>query len=102
MQPQLDRLSHWFQPLPGVLLYVYLEHCFADDEANAELIHDFRHEMDRIGRVAMKFLKKYEAIGVDKDTAASFAGEFAQIGQVLGDRIKKEESVLYPLYLPRY
>lgn len=86
----------------NLLLYVYLDHCLAADETNSELIRGFRHEMDQIGKVAMRFLKKYEAIGVDKDLAPSFAEEFATIGQVLGERIKKEETVLYPLYLPHY
>jgi regulator of sigma D len=58
--------------------------------------------MDGIAKVAMNFLKKYEAIGVDKELAGAFAKDFATIGQVLGARIQKEEQVLYPLYMPQY
>jgi len=86
----------------NVRLYIYLDRCLARDEASAELIHGFRREMDGIGRVAMNFLKKYEAIGVDKELAVPFAKDFATIGKVLGERIQKEEQVLYPLYMPSY
>lgn len=86
----------------NVRLYIYLDHCLADDETNSELIHGFRREMDGIGKVAMNFLKKYEAIGVDEGLAPAFAKDFATIGQVLTERIQKEEQVLYPLYMPQY
>jgi len=86
----------------NVRLYIYLDRCLASDEASSELIHGFRREMDGIGRVAMNFLKKYEAIGVDAELAVPFAKDFATIGKVLGERIQKEEQVLYPLYMPSY
>ena len=86
----------------NVRLYIYLSHRLANDEINSELIHEFRREMDAIARVAMNFLKKYDTIGVDKELAGAFAKDFATIGQVLTERIEKEERVLYPLYLPCY
>ncbi len=86
----------------NVRLYIYLDRCLASDESNNELIRDFRREMDEIAKVAMKFLNKYSAIGVDEELAAHFAQDFATIGTVLGERIEKEETVLYPLYLPSY
>lgn len=86
----------------NVRLYIYLDRCLAGDETNSELIRGFRREMDAIAKVAMNFLKKYEAIGVDQDLAAAFAKDFATIGQVLTERIQKEEQVLYPLYMPQY
>lgn len=86
----------------NVRLYIYLSHSLANDEINSELIHEFRREMDGIARVAVNFLKKYDAIGVDKELANAFAKDFATIGQVLTERIEKEERVLYPLYLPYY
>ncbi len=86
----------------NVRLYIYLDRCLASDETNSELIRGFRREMDGIAKVAMNFLKKYEAIGVDKELAGAFAKDFATIGQVLGERIQKEEQVLYPLYMPQY
>lgn len=86
----------------NVRLYIYLDRCLANDETNSDLIRGFRREMDGIAKVAMNFLKKYEAIGVDKELAGAFAKDFATIGQVLGARIQKEEQVLYPLYMPQY
>ncbi len=86
----------------NIKLYIYLDHMLANDEMNATLIKEFRREMDGIARVALKFLSKYEAIGVDKDLAPSFAKDFAEIGKVLVERIKREEEVLYPLYVSSY
>ena len=86
----------------NVRLYIYLDRSLAHDPTNGELIRGFRREMDDIAKVAMKFLNKYSAIGVDADLAKHFADDFATIGQVLGERIQKEESVLYPLYMPHY
>jgi len=99
-----DKLREFRTDLQGHLLtenlrlYVYLEHLFAHDETNYELIHGFRREMDGIARTALTFLKKYEAIGVDADLEKAFKEDFAIIGKVLGERIHKEEATLYPLY----
>lgn len=86
----------------NVRLYIYLDRCLASDATNSELVRGFRREMDDIAKVAMKFINKYTEIGVDEDLAAHFAEDFATIGKVLGERINKEETVLYPLYLPSY
>ena len=86
----------------NVRLYIYLDHMLRGDEANEELIRGFRKEMDDIAKTAMNFLKKYEAIGVDKDLAEVFSKDFATIGEVLTKRIKREESILYPLYMESY
>ncbi len=86
----------------NVRLYIYLEHALVGDATSSELIHGFRKEMDEIAKVAIGFLKKYEAIGVDEDLAAHFATDFATIGKVLVERIEKEENTLYPLYMPTY
>lgn len=86
----------------NVRLYIYLDHQLSNDETNSQLIKGFRREMDGIGRAVMGFLGKYETIGVDEDLAEHFATDFKTIGEVLGARIEKEESVLYPLYMPHY
>lgn len=84
----------------NVRFYIYLDRVHGQDEMNSDLIRGFRREMDGIGRAALSFLKKYETIGVDKELAGAFAKDFAEIGTVLGERIKREEGVLYPLYVP--
>lgn len=86
----------------NVRLYIYLERSLANDTTSSELIHSFRKEMDDIAKVALNFLKKYETIGVDEQLASHFATDFATIGKVLVERIQKEESTLYPLYMPNY
>lgn len=84
----------------NVRFYIYLDRVHGHDEMNSDLIRGFRKEMDGIGRAALNFLKKYEMIGVDKELAGAFAKDFAEIGTVLGERIEREESTLYPLYVP--
>jgi hypothetical protein len=86
----------------NVRLYIYLDRSLASDPTNSELIRGFRREMDEIAKVAMGFINKYSAIGVDEDLANHFGEDFATIGKVLGERIQKEESILYPLYMPSY
>lgn len=84
----------------NVRLYVYLDHCLGATESNAELIHGFRREMEKIGRDVMNFLRKYRAIGVDRELAPAFSKDFAVVGEKLTERIEREEQVLYPLYMP--
>ena len=86
----------------NVRLYIYLDRSLAHDPTNSDLIRSFRKKMDDIAKVALGFLKKYEAIGVDEQLARHFAADFATIGSVLTQRIEREESVLYPLYMPSY
>lgn len=86
----------------NIRLYIYLDRSLANDPMNSELIRGFRKEMDEIAKVAMGFINKYSAIGVDEDLARHFGQDFATIGKVLGERIEKEETILYPLYMPSY
>ncbi len=86
----------------NVRLYIYLDHSLSEDPLNSELIHGFRREMDDIAKVALGFLTKYETIGVDEHLAPYFMKDFATIGEVLVERIEREESTLYPLYMPSY
>ncbi len=86
----------------NVRFYIYLQRQLAGSHLDTELILGFRKEMDGIGRAVIRFLDKYESIDTDTALTASFEGELTQIGQVLGERIKKEEEVLYPLYRAEY
>lgn len=83
----------------NVRLYIYVGSMLSHDGQKAEMIRSFRHEMEGIGKTALRLLKKYEAISLDTELADPFARDFAAIGSILTERIKKEESVLYPLYL---
>ncbi len=84
----------------NVQLYVYLDRNLANDPDNHALIHDLKREMMHIGRSVNRFLEHYmdhewDAAGKDR-----FEKDFAQLTEILGQRIQLEESDLYTLYLP--
>ena len=70
----------------------------SQDPAKSEMVRGFRQEMEGIGKTALRLLNKYEALDMDQELAGPFAQDFAAIGSILTERVKKEESVLYPLY----
>lgn len=82
----------------NIRLYVYLQHSLADDAASHALIHEFRHEMDGIGRAVVAFLGKYRDLAAHPERAGEFSAELAAVGKVLVERIRREENTLYPLY----
>ncbi len=82
----------------NVRLYIYLGGILNQDPTKAEMIRGFRQEMEGIGKTAIRLLKKYEALSINTELATPFAQDFAAIGAILTERVKKEESVLYPLY----
>lgn len=86
----------------NVRFYIYLEHALVSDPTSHALVHQFRHEMDGIGKAVMAFLDKYRNLAVDSSLAGSFGADLASVGGVLVQRIKSEEETLYPLYLPAY
>lgn len=86
----------------NVRLYIYLEHALAQDAISHALIHDFRHEMDSIGKAVLSFLGKYRELDTQPNLTISFGSDLSAIGKVLVERIQREESTLYPLYLPAY
>lgn len=86
----------------NVRFYIYLEHALLEDPQSHALVHEFRHEMDGIGKAVLAFLGKYRQMSTQPNLAASFGGDLSLIGQVLVERIQREEEILYPLYLPVY
>lgn len=84
----------------NVRLYIYLERMLGRHPTSGVLIQEFRREMDGIARSVMAFLKKYEAIATDPTLAAGFREDFAALGELLTQRLKREEGTLYPLYMP--
>lgn len=86
----------------NVRFYIYLEHALANDTASHTLVHQFRHEMDGIGKAVIAFLTRYANLATDPTLAASFAADLQAIGRVLVQRIENEEQNLYPLYMPAY
>ena len=86
----------------NVRLYIYLEHALAQDAESHALIHEFRLEMAGIGKAVLAFLGKYRELAVQPNLAESFGDDLKAVGKVLVERIQREESTLYPLYLPAY
>ena len=86
----------------NVRLYIYLEHALAQDAESHALIHEFRLEMAGIGKAVLAFLGKYKELAAQPNLATSFGADLSAVGKVLMERIQREESTLYPLYLPAY
>lgn len=85
----------------NVRFYTYLEQSLSDDAHNAELMRDFRREMNTIARGAVNFIKKYQTPGVfDRQLRAEFSKDYEAVGELLTQRIGREEASLYPLYQP--
>jgi len=80
--------------------YIYLRGIFSEDEGTLELVNHFSREMDAIQREVMKFLRKYKASELSPDELQEMNAELDDLGKALTDRIKREESQLYPLYMP--
>jgi len=86
----------------NVKLYVYLARHLAGDQASSELVSDMRREMMGIGRVVMDFLRKYTDSPMSPGQVLEFKKELDAIGAALVQRIEREESALYSLYLESY
>lgn len=84
--------------IENVKLYVFLDCHLESDGMNATLVRNFRQEMDKIGKVVMDFLRRYQKLTVSAANAAEFKRELAAIGNVLVDRINREEATLYSMY----
>jgi len=85
----------------NVKLYVYLSKELANDPENKEIIMSFRREMMQIGKVVNQFVTAYSKPVWSTDMREYFLPEFLDIGEVLVERIEREENTLYPLYLPK-
>lgn len=80
--------------------YIYLRGIFSQDKETLELVNHFSREMDGIQREVMKFLRKYKTSALSPDELREMNDELEDLGKALTDRIKREESRLYPLYMP--
>lgn len=85
----------------NVKLYVYLSKELAKDPENKEIIMSFRREMMQIGKVVNRFVTTYDRPLWSLDMRQNFLPELLGIGEVLVERIEREENTLYPLYMPK-
>ena len=80
-------------------LYVFVEHYAHDHSLDDKIrIREFRNEMNIIGGTVMGIINKYDNNYINDQTIDGFVGEFGSLGSVLTDRIKREETLLYPMY----
>lgn len=84
----------------NIRLYTYLTHCLRPDPASYELVREMQSEMNVIGKNVNAFITHYCEFGVNDNNHAKFIEELKGIGEALTDRIVREESTLYTLYMP--
>lgn len=81
-----------------VKLYSYLGGLLASDAQNNQVMMSMRKEMSDIGTEVFRFIEHYTENGVDENSLAAFKQRLGEIGNILIDRIGREERVLYRLY----
>ena len=86
----------------NVSFYCYIEQQFAQDENHLETIKEYRKEMNGISHAFIKFIKKWQAENISLDNLTEFQTEYNAIGDVLAQRINREENELYTLYQPSF
>lgn len=86
----------------AVKLYIYLRQNLKSDEHTYALVTSYKSEMDGISRIAMAFVDEYVAKPTHDINFSQLTIKLREIGLVLGDRIRREESELYPLYHDLY
>jgi len=83
-----------------VRLYAYMDAYFSVDQKTRQMLREYRMEMDRIGDSVMQLIRKYRNIDTDVALQGSFGPDFEELGTVLAERMEREETILYPLYMP--
>jgi hypothetical protein len=86
--------------LENIKLYVYLRNVLRHDPHSFKIMREFQKEINEIGKLLDQFLDRYSNINWSKSVANKFGEELSIIGQALAVRIRREEEVLYPLYMP--
>lgn len=82
----------------AVRLYIYLRQQFKENVAAYQLVTTYKKEMDGIGAVAMRFIDEHSRQAPEKFDFPGIRRQLRQMGEVLGDRIYREEHELYRLY----
>ncbi|AVO42886.1 hemerythrin domain-containing protein [Simplicispira suum] len=84
----------------AVRLYTFLRQEFKTrgDAGSYQLVNDYKSEMKGIGDAAVHFVDTYSATAEDAIDFQEARASLHEIGRLLGDRIRREETELYPLY----
>lgn len=81
-------------------LYTYLRKCLINDDASAHIVRDMKKEMGAIGTQVMAFLDGYINTGITSANKHQFLADLTAVGAALADRLEREETTLYTLYMP--
>lgn len=84
----------------NVRFYNYVENAMQGDPESTALVRSFRREMNAIARGVVDFVKKYQVAAFDDAMRREFMADYQTVYGLLAQRIEREESSLYPLYLP--
>ena len=84
----------------NVRFYNYVENAMQHDPDSSALVRSFRREMNAIARGVVDFVKKYQISTFDQRARSEFLADYQTVGGLLAQRIQREESSLYPLYMP--
>lgn len=79
-------------------LYIFLDHAFKHDLENYELIHEFKREMNEIGRLVRTFYGRWLDHDLNPSNVETFLKQAESIGKMLVHRINTEENRLYEVY----
>jgi hypothetical protein len=85
----------------SIYLYMYLEFVIVKKKGmkDRKTFRDFRLEMKNISMAVSSAINLYINTPVTDQTVDQFIQNFTEIGNILVDRIKREEKNLYPIYL---
>lgn len=100
----LDRFAHLLQQhllAENRHLYGYFARQAQADAEAAQRVETMSAEMLRIGKTLHRFITTYAQTPWTAALHEQLQRDIRRIGSVLAHRIHKEETELYPLYLPR-
>lgn len=89
--------THFNKEFTELYTYLDLRTRKSAEPGEFERVRDFRMELQQIGVQINDIVNRYEG-GVDAASLPKFIEDYKALGVALGDRIKREEEVLYPLY----
>lgn len=84
----------------AVKVYTYLRQQYKAraDHDTYQKINGYKAEMSGIGDAAIRFIDTWSGVPAQSIDFAQVRSTLRDIGALLGDRIRREESDLYPLY----
>ncbi len=83
-----------------VKLYVYLRQCFKTDPERYRAISGYKKEMDSIGKAVLDFVDGYTNTPAQNINFDQLIRTLDELGQVLVERLQREETDLYLMYRP--